>query len=486
MVKTWNKIPCSRKKFNDNAVSEVVGYVILLGIVVTGLSFIIITILPIVNSSKDDAQFNSIEQAFTTADSRISKARFSTSIFQETPFQLNEGTIIVNGSDTNSYIEIYKHDEVTNTDYLISHTLLGTLKCVTDHGEVAYQDGGVWEMSPDGGSIMISPPDFDFNGETLTLPIMSITSSDSFATNAKGKVLIDIKSLDPVTIYPRDNSPNPESCINPVEPGKDIIIKIKSDYYLAWADFINERTKANATIDPSNKLVIVTLKTGSPTQSGLITSGMNSKHMETATDDAPVTKFTIHLEKRNNGKDYFLSIRPPAGTDPFLEIETDRLNGPGKENIAIAYKYTDTANHIYEAFSTTLSFDSSTEYSTIDIPLLSTDLFLVYGDEDGDGNIDSTVNPDSVTWGVSQTITDTGTFPYITNGNDAHAGDEKTLADITQHYLRLMALKHTDTGPVYSTYGTEKGNDNQHVHYDPQIQLSCSSIPRSRILSTCM
>ncbi|MGA9140685.1 MAG: hypothetical protein WBZ29_10700, partial [Methanocella sp.] len=134
----------------------------------------------------------------------------------------------------------------------------------------------------------------------------------------------------------------------------------------------------------------------------------------------------------------------------------------------IAYKYTDTANHIYEAFSTTLEFDSSTEYSSIDINLLSNDLSLVYGDEDGDGNIDGAVNPDSVTWGVSETIKDSGTFPYITNGSDAHAGDERTLADITQHYLRLMAMKHPDTGPVYSTYGTENGNDNQKVHYNPQ------------------
>ena len=46
-------------------------------------------------------------------------------------------------------------------------------------------------------------------------------------------------------------------------------------------------------------------------------------------------------------------------------------------------------------------------------------------------------------------------------------GDIKTLSDVSQHYLRLMAAKHP-SGPVYSAYGTERGNDNQHVHYDPQ------------------
>ena len=372
MVRTGSKIPQNGKRLDDYAVSEMVGYVILMGIIITGLSMIVLTNMPSVNSAQDSAQFNHVEQAFTTADSRISKARFSTSIFQETPFQLNEGTVVVDGSDTNSFLEIYKG----SLDHRIYHTALGTIKCVTGQGEIAYQAGGVWESSPDGGSVMISPPDFNYNGETLTLPVMRIVGSESMATSAGGKVMVDVQSQEPVRKYPAALLEDGSVGTNPVELDNDIIIRIKSDYYLAWADFINERTKATAVVDPVNKIVTVTLKTGVPMQSGLIDSGLNTLNMQITSNYAPLTRYTIHFEKRNPGKDYFISLRPPAGTNPFLNIMTARLSGPGKENIALVYKYTYTdpvnpANNIYEAFSTTLAFDSTTEYNTIDIDMLS-------------------------------------------------------------------------------------------------------------------
>lgn len=468
MVRTGSKILQIGNRLDDYAVSETVGYVILLSVIISGLSLIVLMSMPSVNSAQDSAQFNHVEQAFTTADSRISKARFSTSIFQETPFQLNEGTVVVDGSDTNSYLEIYKGSLANPYIY---HTTLGTIKCVTGQGEIAYQDGGVWESSPDGGSVMISPPDFDYNGETLTLPIMRIVGDGSIASSAGGKVLVDVQSQDPVRKYPATILDDLSVGTNPVEKGKDIIIKIKSDYYLAWADFINERTRATAVVDPVNKIVTVTLKTGVPIQSGLIDSGLNTLNMKIANNYAPLDRYTIHLEKRNPGKDYFISLRPPDGTDPFLNIMIERINGPGKENIVLVYSYTDTtdpANPICEAFSTTLAFDSATEYNTLDIDLLSSDIWMKYGDVDGDGTLDNSVDATSRTWGASETVIgDTGTFTGITNGDDVALGGYKTLSDISQHYLRLMAAKHPG-GPVYSAYGTEKGNDNQHVHFDPQ------------------
>jgi hypothetical protein len=315
---------------------------------------------------------------------------------------------------------------------------------------------------------MISPPDFDFNGETLTLPLMRIIGNTSMATSANGRILVDVQSNDPETVYPKDNGAG-TSLTNPVEEGKDIIVKVKSDYYQAWADFINERTLATATTDPADRSVTVLLRTGAPTQSGLIDNGMNTKHMETDNTYDPVIKYAMHLEKRNTGKDYFLSLRPPAGTDPFLNIETARLKGPGKENIALVFKYTDTASGIYEAFSTTLEFDSSTEFQDIDINMMSDSILLMYGDEDGDGSVDGSVNAVSTTWGANPNLAgDTGSFAGIYDGNDVSAGSYKKLCDVTEHYLRLMAVKHPDEGPVYSCYGTEKGNNNQKVHYDPQ------------------
>ena len=461
MASAGKQISGNRTPFDDFAVSEVVGYIILMGIIVVGLSIIILMNMPSVNSSKSNAEFSNVEQAFTTADSRISKARFSTSISQETPFTLNDGNVIVDGSDTNSYLEIYKED--TSLANRIYHTTLGTLKCVTDQGEVAYQAGGVWETGSTGGSVMISPPDFNYNGETLTLPVMRIVGDESVATNG-GSILIDVTSQQPQTIYPKLGSGT-----NPVEQGKDIIIRIKSDYYLAWADFINERTEATATIDSTNKIITATLKTGWPRQSGDIKNGMNTKQMETTGEYAPITTFTIHLDKRNSGYDYDMFIHPPTVTDPYLEFKVTRMLHTGKQYAVIVLEYTDLANGIHEQFSTKLMFPDATDNDIIDIDMLNEGISLNYGaDEEGNGNIDNTVDPVSATWGTDELARggDDGTFTGILDGNDVGYGDPKTLHDVTQHYFRLMAIKFPDSGPVYETYGTENGGNVNKLKFD--------------------
>ncbi|WP_424357870.1 DUF7289 family protein [Methanocella sp. MCL-LM] len=477
-----SKIQKNSMKLDDNGLTEMFGYILLIGIVVAGLSIIILMTMPTVNSSKDTAQFNHIEQAFTTADSRISKARFSTSIYQETPFQLNDGKIIIDGSDANSWIEVYRDsDDPAN---LISHTTLGTIKCVTDQGEVAYQGGGVWEKYPDGGSIMISPPDFGYNGETLTLPIMSLKGSESLTASSGNKVQIGVRS-DPAgftQIYPRYNADPALDYSNPVDQGRDIIIKIKSDYAVAWRDFIRERTKATAELDPLDSTIVkATLKTGREPQHHAAVDGMNTQEMILDEGYTPVTLFTFDLVKRNNGRDYQSSWRPADDSlNPFLEIETIPLHGggPSKQNVQVRITYTDTAHGILEIFSTVMQFDDT---GKIHIDMLDNDN-MIYGDEDGDMQVDNRdrmVTATSASWGSNPYAADSGTIADLTDGHEVPRGDDtKTLADVTQHYLWLMASEHSSIGPEYSAFSNSKGHSEGHIKYnivDSKVHLEYNS-----------
>lgn len=473
MVQRTHEIPKNGLKADDFALSEIFGYVLLMGIVLAGIVFIVVFATPTVNSTKDNAQFTSVEQAFTTMDSRISKARFSTSIFQETPFQLNGGVVTVDGSDANSWIEIYKRDAAGQT-LIHPRVTLGTIKCKIGDREVAYQDGGVWEKYPDGGSVMISPPDFEYNGETLTLPIMSIQGSESVGTGSSSTVLIDSKSLDTGSQY-RIYPASAANLQNPVEAGKNIIVWIKTDYPQAWRDFIVERTQGKADIiqdpyDPHGEIVEANLTTGRPLQNGAVITGMDTRLMETDNDYDPVTKFELDLRMRNPGNDYFITLHPEMPADPCLEIEATRnTGGPGKNDLVIVYKYTDTTggHDIHEVFSRTLN-DVFDEGKMGNISLLRTDITLRAGDENGDGDLldhDDILTPTS-TWGSDEYNYDTlGTFAGISDPKDVNPGETKTLRDVTEHYLRLMATHYPTTGPKYEAYGNEKGNSQQKIHY---------------------
>jgi len=175
-----------------------------------------------IQDSKTASQVSQNEQAFTVADSRLSKARFSTSIFQEAPFKVQDGVVSVDGDD--SYLQIDVFDRNTGapiylldtsgraiyTDSTLAHQVpmsyqvyLGTIKATSKDGKViGYQGGGVWTLYPDGGCIVVTPPDFDYNGVTLTLPITHL-NGESATGYTDSTSLINAESEVPRSLFIR-------------------------------------------------------------------------------------------------------------------------------------------------------------------------------------------------------------------------------------------------------------------------------------------
>jgi hypothetical protein len=440
---------------NDRSgVSEVYGYILVIGITVAGLAIILMTGTFSINDAKDNAQLNAAEQAFTVADSRISKARFSTSIYQSTPFELKDGTIFVNGTEDDSYIEVYG---INNE--LVYRGALGTIKYVSDQGEVAYQDGGVWMKSPDGGSLMLSPPDFDYNGVTLTLPIMKIDGNSSTAIVGGAQAILDVNSSadDLTPIFPSSEGSNP------IPEGYIINISIKSDYYDAWAKYINERTRASAEVIPDKKLVNVSLKTGRQKQSNLFTQGFDTIGMDTSFE-TPIEIFDVNAYLRNSGNDYMVTFGRPAPSknnspDPQLLITVARTTGHDNKVYAeIEYLYTNGTTkerfHTYYDFQRKL--EGKTDGGGMELDMLDHTVNMTYMD-------DSIAK--SITWGAldKSDVYDEGEVIGFDNSSDISIGTNKTLHDVTQHYMWLMANNLPDIGPTYEELKKD--------HYDEDSYL---------------
>jgi hypothetical protein len=425
---------------NEEGASEIFGYVIILGLTLTCLALLTLVATQAVLDSQQDSQMKGVSQAFTVADSRMSKARFSTSIFQETPFKLTDGTMFVNGTHDDSYMLIYGIDG----DEIYNGTL-GTIKCVTDSGEIAYQDGGVFVLYPDGGSTMLSPPDFDYNGVTLTLPIMRIDGNGSAAYSDSG-VLLDAASEGGVVVkYPGDAG------YNPIPSSKHINLTIKSDYYKAWESYINERTRATAVSNPAKKMVNISLSSGNGRYSGSIENGFSTKGMDT-NYNTPIEIFTCDLTTKNSGNDPYLQFdTTPSGKS--LAIYVGRSTG-GINKIAakVEIEYYDPDTHQRERFSGYLPFQRKSETQFF-VDLLNTNTAPMYDPVDsavpyGVLYYDTHSTSDSVTWGTDPDSFDGGYVEGLINSADVHEGDVKSSFDVIQHYMRLMALEYAD-GPEY-------------------------------------
>ncbi len=241
------------KNFDNRAETEIVGHVIVLGITILGVSMITLYGIPAISSLQDMANLKNTEQAFTVLDSRASRSALGEAPRQITDIALGGGYIstIPNSSSDPSYILI----EIRNSSGLISSISIPMGKIVYKLGEreVAYEGGGVWSKYPS-ASVMLSPPEFHYNGETLTLPVVNITGS--YSMGGKGTAALNIqKKGNPQLLYPN------ASYMNPIpETATYVNVTINSTYYDAWGSYFRSIPLTDIYSDDTKKKVTVKLQ----------------------------------------------------------------------------------------------------------------------------------------------------------------------------------------------------------------------------------
>ncbi len=239
--------------FDERAESETVGHVILLGLTILGISMLSIFSIPAILSMQDNLNAKNVEQAFTVFDSRASRTALAEAPMQITEINTKGGdiSVLTNSSSQPSYITI----ELSNGSSIINSMTIpmGKIVYAQNDREVAYEGGGVWSKYHS-KSVMISPPEFHYNGVTLTLPIVNISGSSSVGGQGRSSLNIEKKGY-PNRIYPNSNSMNPIP-----ENVTQINITIKSEYYDAWGAYFKSIPLTNVHTYDNEKKVIVSLE----------------------------------------------------------------------------------------------------------------------------------------------------------------------------------------------------------------------------------
>lgn len=410
--------------FDSKGVSEVIGYIAILAITVSAIGITYAVTVPDLQNGQSSAQMQNMEQGFTVMDVRVSKAQYSGSVSQMTEFNLNNGIMRVNDSYDNSHIIIKRRDDTE-----VYNGTLGTIYYTIGDREVAYQGGGIWGKYGDSGSVMISAPDFNYNGETLTLPIMRFSGNKSVSGNGKAFLTASSESA-PVIMFPNETLSNGT---NPVV-GENVYIIIKSDYYKAWATFANQRTFCAATTDDSTKTTTITFNvkptgTKKPLRPPITVRNINTSNPE------PVKDFYFNMS--GVGSDFQMDFRSPAsnsatGADySTLHITFQKASGLGTSGVRVIVEYSN--NGKVESFQ---ADKIDVIHGTLaDLDLLDDDILTEY-----------TSNDDSWTWGHNNKTFDSGDYVKHMNG--------PTLNDVIQHYMLQMA-KESPTG----TFSLWRGND---------------------------
>lgn len=425
-----NKLSVSCK-----AVSSVIGILLMFALTVISISAMMIYSVPAIDELKDNSKSQNVEQAFTILDSRMSKVALGESPLQTTSFSLMGGEISVNdesNSDT-SNIKIVIQNTTDSTPIEEFNCSLGTFEYTLDERKIAYEGGGVWSKYRDnGGSVMVSPPEFHYNGETLTIPIMTINGSSS--TSGKGEVNIAVTSDNkPFVLYP--NTSISTSRTNPVTSDK-VYIYIESEYYDAWANYAESMIYTNAEKYDVNKTAMIELDVVPPMGTTTLTNQIKIGAVNSS-NTLPIYDFFMNLKAAGsqdlNPSNY--QIKATSDTKTLI-YSLSKSGGNDQLEIEVTYMDTSVESEYIEHWEGEDVFQVNDGESTVDF--LNDSFMMKYAPKKAPKNVPKNEGADpDFSW---DTPGDTTELPDV----DIEDGDTSFLNNLTQHYLKLI----TKDGPV--------------------------------------
>lgn len=236
----------SRCGDSSRAQSEVVGVVLVLGMVLAGATTVVVFGASAFADSQEGLATQRAEKAMTQFDSKAALVALGNTDVQRVSFAQRGGEQygVTNGTG-------WMNVSVQNTTDGTWENVTQRMGSVTyDNGDdhIAYQGGGVWR-STGPGSVMVSPPEFHYRNGTLTLPIVNVTGDRSLDGGA-GVTHVDTRSEFP--------DRNVASRQNPMDEHR-IWVQVQSDYYEAWGRYFSDRTDGVVEYDHDDRTVTLEL-----------------------------------------------------------------------------------------------------------------------------------------------------------------------------------------------------------------------------------
>jgi hypothetical protein len=229
------------------AQSETLGFILLFSIVILGAGVVLIFGAVAVADSQQSLSGDRAEKVLTQMDSEISMVALGRTNSQEMEFKRSDREqFSVNASAGTINITTVGSGPDT---VILPDTNLGAVVFERSETKITYQGGGVWRSDSGDGSAMISPPEFNYRDQTLTLPLVTISGDKSLSGNAV------IRKDGPS----RSHFPNATKGLsNPLED-EIVQVTVESEYHLGWKTYFDERTEGDVKYTPSENRVSVNL-----------------------------------------------------------------------------------------------------------------------------------------------------------------------------------------------------------------------------------
>ncbi|ABE52397.1 DUF7289 family protein [Methanococcoides burtonii] len=202
----------------DKAVSETVGFILLFGVVVIGMSFIYVTGYPILQSNMDSSIFQGAEQSFIVMQSDMKMVSFDQTPVKNMNLKLHSAGMWI---DSTPFMDITYNG--TSTHYPI-----GKIEYMKGERSLAYENGAVMAQYDTGSKIMLSDPRIYstiIGGDDITtIGIVQVNGNGG----SSGSSVITLKMEHNDTVLTRTDIP------------VNVSLKMNSDYAYVWRDYFED------------------------------------------------------------------------------------------------------------------------------------------------------------------------------------------------------------------------------------------------------
>ncbi len=210
---------------SEDAVSEVVGFVTILGILVISIGVIGLAGYPLVMKAQETNYIENTKQSFIVLAENMNKVVLGQSPSQSVELKLYGGTLSVKGSSTINITANSTNKTTGNINriVLVSDKAMRSIESTIGNTTIAYEGTGVWAKYPNGNTLLVSKPLITNRSNVLVIPVVYVSGTSSVGGSGMSRITAD--GVPGVTFY------------NNVS---DITVIITGDYILGWKDYFDK------------------------------------------------------------------------------------------------------------------------------------------------------------------------------------------------------------------------------------------------------
>lgn len=232
---------------DTRAVSDTIGYVMLIAIVFFAVILVTVMAGPVLEAQQESEYMHNTERAFEVFGDNLDAIDRDSAPARATEIRYRGGTIF-SGESTRINVSITTNDGTESFEYNSF-----PVQYEASAGTIVYESGAVIREDEGGTSLMTKEPSFAFSEDRVRMSVIRAT------------VVEDVTRLDQtgkITLVARELSSGTD-LTSKAAPGDDITVEItvESPYYEAWDAYFDEQGLTQTNINHDNGTVTYEIST---------------------------------------------------------------------------------------------------------------------------------------------------------------------------------------------------------------------------------